>query len=88
VPVQHRGPAAAHRPVAASPSPAGGATSAPRAPIERRELGARTRNAGCDSRFTGNTAFSENFRNRRAEEAINLAGGREAMPKIVREGEE
>jgi hypothetical protein len=58
-------PASAHRPVAASPSPAGGATSPPSAPTERRELGARDRNAGRDSRFTGNTAFAKNARNRR-----------------------
>jgi hypothetical protein len=51
-----------------------------------RELGIRVRNAARDSRFTGNTAFAQAVRNRRVEEAIGLAGGIDAVPKVTRGG--
>jgi hypothetical protein len=53
---------------------------------ERRDLGPRVRNLGRDSRFTGNTAFANNVRSRRAEEAITLAGGCDTLPHIIRVG--
>jgi hypothetical protein len=53
---------------------------------ERRDLGPHVRNPGHDARFTGNTAFANNLRARRVEEAINLAGGRDTLLKIYRDG--
>jgi hypothetical protein len=79
--------------VTGSPAPAGGTVPTPpaagacKAPGERRELGPRVRNASRDIRFTGNTDFVENIQTRRVEEAINLAGGRDTMPKVTRCGE-
>jgi hypothetical protein len=52
----------------------------------RPNLGSRVRNLGRDTRFTVNTAFSNNVRARRVEEAIVAAGGRSALPHIVRDG--
>jgi hypothetical protein len=53
---------------------------------ERPNLGSRVRNPGRDTRFAGNTTFANNVRARRVEEAIVAAGGRSALPHIVRDG--
>jgi hypothetical protein len=50
------------------------------------DLGARVRNPSRDARFTGSTAFATNVRERRVDEAIIVGGGREAMPKLTRNG--
>jgi hypothetical protein len=48
----------------------------------------RVRNPARDARFTGNTAFAGNVRSRRVDEAISLAGGDSAVPRITRGDEE
>jgi hypothetical protein len=53
---------------------------------ERPNLGSRIRNPGHDTRFTGNTAFTDNVRAHRVEEAIVAAGARSAPSQIVRDG--
>jgi hypothetical protein len=50
---------------------------------ERPDLGARVRNPGRDTCFTGNIAFANNVRAHRMEEAIVVAGGRGTLPHIV-----
>jgi hypothetical protein len=50
------------------------------------DLGARVRNPSLDARFTGSTTFATNLRERRVDEAIIVCGGREAMPKLTRNG--
>jgi hypothetical protein len=50
------------------------------------ELSTRVRNPSRDARFTGRTAFATNVRERRVDEAIVVGGGREAMPKLTRNG--
>jgi hypothetical protein len=69
----------------ATPPAVGGA---PAAAVERRDPGPRVRNPARDARFTGNTAFARNVRSRRVDEAIALAGGDSAVPRITRGDEE
>jgi hypothetical protein len=69
-------------PTAAPAANAGNGDRAAPTP-ERPNLGARVRNPGRDTRFTGNTAFANNVRARRVEEAIVAAGGRHALPHIL-----
>jgi hypothetical protein len=64
----------------------GGETPAGRGAVAQRELGPRVRNPARDARFTGNTAFAQMVRNRRVDEAIDIAGGIEAVPKVTRGG--
>jgi hypothetical protein len=79
-----------HCPVATPRAPAvprgGGAT--PAAASECRDPGPRVRNPARDARFTGNTAFARNVRSRCVDEAIALAGGDSAIPRITRGEEE
>jgi hypothetical protein len=72
-------------PTAAPAANAGNGDRAAPTP-ERPNLGPRFRNPGRDTRFTGNTAFANNVRARRVEEAIVAAEGRSALPHIVRDG--
>jgi hypothetical protein len=65
----------------ARPAPA----PAPEA-ADRPDLGPRIRNPGRDARFTSNTAFANNVRSRRIDDAIEMAGGMESLPKITRGG--
>jgi hypothetical protein len=51
--------------------------------VQRPVLGSRVHNPGRYDRFTASTAFANNVRSRRVEEAILLAG-RSALPELVR----
>jgi hypothetical protein len=80
-PLQAAAPAASALPAArvACPAPAPAAA-------DRPDLGPRIRNPGRDARFTSNTAFANNVRSRRIDDAIEMAGGVESLPKITRGG--
>jgi hypothetical protein len=65
--------------------PATASRGAPSA-VQRPDLGSRVRNPSRDARFTGSTAFANNVRTRRVEDAIQLAG-RSALPELVRGGQ-
>jgi hypothetical protein len=80
-----RAAAPAAVPTAAPVANAGNVARVAPAP-ERPDLGPRVRNPGRDTRFTGKTAFTNNVRARRMEEAIVVAGGRGTLPHIVRDG--
>jgi hypothetical protein len=80
-----RAPAAPRGGGATAPAAAG---VSPAVAVERRDLGPRVRNPAHDARFTGNTAFAGNVRSRRVVEAIALAGGDSAVPRITRGDEE
>jgi hypothetical protein len=56
--------------------------------VERSDPGPRVRNPVRDASFTGNTAFTGNVRSRRVDEAIALAGGDSAVPRITHGDEE
>jgi hypothetical protein len=72
----------------ASASPAGSGARPVPAPAtsDRPDLGPRIRNPGRDARFTSNTAFANNVRSRRIDDAIEMAGGMESLPKITHGG--
>jgi hypothetical protein len=53
---------------------------------ESPKLGPSVCNPGFDAQFIGNTAFANNVRARRVEDAISLAGGRGTLLEIVCDG--
>jgi hypothetical protein len=77
--------APAEVPTAAPVSNAGNVARAAPAP-ERPDLGPRIHNLGRDTRFTGNTVFANNVRSHHVEEAIVVAGDRDTLSHIVRDG--
>jgi hypothetical protein len=64
--------------------PATASRGAPSA-VQRPDLGSLVRSPSRDARFTGSTAFANNVRTRRVQDAIQLAG-RSALPELVRGG--
>jgi hypothetical protein len=87
-PVVPRAPLAHLAPRGGTAQPAAGGAFPPAPAGGRRGQGPRVRNPGRDTIFTGNSALARNARTRRVNEAISLAGGDAAVPKVTRGGEE